>query len=83
MIDEKMMRMNDAVDWSFSESDLECALQRINDVASKHRATDPRCASLAPFQGSKMTPAEFRQMLYVTFSISLTDKELGALGSFH
>ena len=79
ILDEKFQAANSAVNFEFTDADYGTAMEKIDNIAKHHDVNDPRSPSLKPFQGSKMTPSEFRQMIGVTFNIAFTDKELGAL----
>jgi len=76
---EKEDKHNLQVDYDFSEDDRRSALEKMTDSAVKYDKNHASSVSLVGFEGAFMTPYVFKDMIFRTFGIKLTPKELGAL----
>jgi Ca2+-binding EF-hand superfamily protein len=65
--------------FEFTEEDRNSALQKLSDAAFKFDPASPGPMGLVAFNGKKMTPAVFKEMLRRTFNMKITTAELAAL----
>ncbi|KAJ1442366.1 hypothetical protein B484DRAFT_66814 [Ochromonadaceae sp. CCMP2298] len=65
--------------FDFSEEDRESALAKLGDAAFKFDPASPGPMGLTAFQGQKMTPAVFKEMLRRSFNMRINEGELAAL----
>lgn len=61
----------------FTEMDLQSALEKFTQAAIKYDKT--RGASLISFEGSHLSPLEFKKAIKRTFNLKLSPAELGAI----
>ena len=66
-------------DFNYTEDDKKRVLDKITDAAIKYDKNHPSAVSLVGFQGAFMKPYVFKDMIFRTFNIKTTPKELGAL----
>ena len=67
------------VDTGFSKEDFDSAFSKLRGIAAHYELGSSTAPSLQGFMGSDMTPGEFKDMLFRTFSVALSLGELGAL----
>lgn len=70
---------NSECDYNFSEEDKNTVLEKLTQAAIKYDKNHPSSVSLVGFQGAFMKPHVFKDMIFRTFNIKTTPKELGAL----
>lgn len=70
------------VDWEFTHADFSSAIAKLKVVAATYDKNHPSAVKLDGFQGARLTPGVFREMLKRTFNVHLTPKELGAAVKF-
>ena len=66
-------------DYNYTEEDKKRVLEKITTAAIKYDKNHPSSVSLIGFQGAFMKPHVFKEMIFRTFNIKTTPKELGAL----
>jgi flagellum-specific peptidoglycan hydrolase FlgJ len=76
-LDEKLDL--DESELQYDEKDLASALEKIRVLAANYDRSHPSAPSLKGFMGTDMKPAEFKQMMMRTFSVAVTNQEVGAL----
>jgi hypothetical protein len=76
-------KVANVVDFKYSKSDFNNALQKINDIADKYELNHPSSPSLIGFRGGNMKAFQFKDMVMRTFAVALSSKELGALTKFY
>ncbi len=67
------------IDWNFSQLDKESALAKFTTAAKEYDPYHPAAMSLKAFEGEKMIPSVFREMIKVILNLKVNDKEFGAL----
>lgn len=67
------------VDYNYTEVDRTSALEKMTNAATKYDKNHPSSVGLQGFEGATMPPHVFKEMLFRTFNLKLTPKELGAL----
>lgn len=65
--------------FEFTEADTVSALEKLAEAAFKFDPASPGPMGLTAFNGKKMTPAVFKEMLRRTFNMKITAPELAAL----
>jgi len=70
---------NSECDYDYSAEDKKRILEKVTDAAIKYDKNHPSSVSLVGFQGAFMKPHVFKDMIFRTFNIKTTPKELGAL----
>lgn len=78
-LQEQERRMAMGIDTDFSPEDEASGLQKISEAAIKFDKNHPSSLSLDGFNGIKISPGLFREMIKRTFNVVLTAKELGAV----
>lgn len=67
------------VDYQYKREDFNSAMEKLRVTAANYQRGHASSPSLSGFQGGNMQPGQFKDMLFRTFAITLTAKELGAL----
>ena len=60
---------------------MDTAMVKVARAAAYHNPRTAGLAGLSGFQGGAMTPAQFREQLFIAFGMKLTDDELHSLMS--
>ena len=68
-----------AVDYNFSPEDAQTGFNKLTVAAGLYDRNHPGCMNLSGFDGLNMSPLYFGRMLWTTFHVDLTAKELGAV----
>lgn len=68
-----------ALTYEFTEQDKQSALLKLSDAAFKFDPASPGPMGLTAFNGKKMSPAVFKEMLRRSFNMKITMPELAAL----
>lgn len=76
------IRFCETVDYEFSKQDFNSALELLRKAAAKYDANHSSAPDLDGFLGADLSPGNFKDMLYRTFKIVLTPKQLGSLVKF-
>ncbi|GMH66716.1 hypothetical protein TL16_g10998 [Triparma laevis f. inornata] len=74
-------KMESNITAEFSKTDLQSALDKIQQVAGDYDATSASAMSLQGFLGTPLTPGNLRDMLRRTFNLRLSGAEIGAMMS--
>ena len=68
-----------SLDFQFSETERKSALEKLSDAAFRFDPSSPGPMGLVAFNGKKLSPAIFKEMLRRTFNMKITSAELAAL----
>lgn len=79
MLAAQWAKMELNLTYEFTEADTVSALEKLSDAAFKFDPASPGPMGLTAFNGKKMTPAVFKEMLRRTFNMKITAAELAAL----
>jgi Ca2+-binding EF-hand superfamily protein len=72
-------KMEQEVDYSFTEQEKQKGLEKVKKAAIKYDKNHPSAPCLDGFSGAFMSPSVFKNMLFRAFGIKLSAKELGAV----
>jgi Ca2+-binding EF-hand superfamily protein len=76
---EQEKKMELVVDYEFTEEIRERAVAKMTLAAKRYDKNHPSAVSLDAFNGAVLAPAQFKEVLKMTFGLKVNSKELGAL----